>query len=94
MLESVMSEDATREALGTTEDTPVVEAGIKVEFSEEEGAVESDFFPQGKESVHGRSPFLSTKNADFPQTIGTKVSSPKEKKSKPIVSRGKKKMSH
>ena len=48
-------------------------------------------FPQGKESVHGISPFLSTKNADFPQTIGTKVSSPKEKKSKPIVSRGKKK---
>lgn len=40
--------------------------------------------PQGKESVHGRSPFLSTKNADFPQTIGTRVSSPKEKKSKPI----------
>lgn len=39
MLESVMSEDATREALGTAEDTPVVEAGIKVE---EEGAVESD----------------------------------------------------
>lgn len=52
------------------------------------------FFPQGKESVHGRSPFLSTKNADFPQTIGTKVSSPKEKKSKPIVSRGKNKMAH
>nr|GEU55511.1 hypothetical protein [Tanacetum cinerariifolium] len=42
MLESVMSEDATREALRTAEDTPVVEAGIKVEFSEEEGAVESD----------------------------------------------------
>jgi len=34
MLESVMSEDATREALGTAEDTPVVEAEIKVEFSE------------------------------------------------------------
>ena len=49
------------------------------------------FFPQGKESVHGRSPFLSIKNADFPQTIGTKVSSLKEKKSKPIVSLGKKK---
>jgi hypothetical protein len=47
------------------------------------------FFPQGKESVHGRSPFLSIKDADFPQTIGTKVSSPKEKKSKPIVSLGK-----
>jgi len=42
MLESVMSEDATREALGTAEDRPVVGAGIKVEFSEEEGAVESD----------------------------------------------------
>nr|GEY04302.1 ATP synthase alpha subunit, mitochondrial [Tanacetum cinerariifolium] len=42
MLESVMSEDATREALRTAEDTPVVEAGIKVEFSEEEGAIESD----------------------------------------------------
>jgi hypothetical protein len=40
MLESVMSEDATREALGTAEDRP--EAGRKVEFSEEEGAVESD----------------------------------------------------
>ncbi|GKE82908.1 hypothetical protein Tco_1552908, partial [Tanacetum coccineum] len=39
MLESVMSEDAIREALRTAEDTPVVEAGIKVEFSEEEGAV-------------------------------------------------------
>ncbi|KAD6119162.1 hypothetical protein E3N88_10433 [Mikania micrantha] len=30
------------------------------------------FFPQGKESVHGRSPFLSTKQANFSQTIGTK----------------------
>ncbi|GKE29924.1 hypothetical protein Tco_1445308 [Tanacetum coccineum] len=59
MLESVISEDATREALRMAEDTPVVETGIKVEFSLEEGAVES--------------PFLSTKNADFPQTIGTKL---------------------
>ncbi|GJT40732.1 hypothetical protein Tco_0940597 [Tanacetum coccineum] len=42
MLKFVMSEDATREALRMAEDTPVVEAGIKVEFSEEEGAVESD----------------------------------------------------
>ncbi|GJY39516.1 putative ribonuclease H-like domain-containing protein [Tanacetum coccineum] len=42
MLESVMSEDAIREALRMAEDTPVVETGIKVEFSEEEGAVESD----------------------------------------------------
>ena len=37
-----MSEDATREALRKAEDRPVVEAGRKVEFSEEEGAVESD----------------------------------------------------
>ena len=35
-----MSEDATREALGTAEDTPVVEAGITVEFSEEEEAID------------------------------------------------------
>nr|GEY55600.1 hypothetical protein [Tanacetum cinerariifolium] len=42
MLESVMSEDATREAPRTAKDTPVVEAGIKVEFLEEEGVVESD----------------------------------------------------
>nr|GEX10224.1 hypothetical protein [Tanacetum cinerariifolium] len=36
------SPDANREALRMEEDTPVVEARIKVEFSEEEGAVESD----------------------------------------------------
>nr|GEW93705.1 copia protein [Tanacetum cinerariifolium] len=42
MLESVISKDATREALRMAEDAPVVEAGLKVEFSKEEGAVESD----------------------------------------------------
>nr|GEV14236.1 reverse transcriptase domain-containing protein [Tanacetum cinerariifolium] len=42
MIESIMSEDATREALRMAKDTPVMEAGIKVEFLEEEGVVESD----------------------------------------------------
>nr|GEU77348.1 pre-mRNA splicing Prp18-interacting factor [Tanacetum cinerariifolium] len=64
MLESVMSEDATREALRMAKDTLVL---LEMVISKPRKR-----FPHGKESVHGKSPFLSTKNADFPQTIGTK----------------------